>query len=213
VASIASPSSIADSLRTERLVLRRWSAADVEHLARWAQDPQATRYVLRRPLEDAEVEENHERSLQAWRALGFGKRAVLAADSGRWLGFTELSYVSPGKGCRADDVEIGYFLLPSAWGRGVATEAAVAARDEAFRRVGVTELFGRFRIEHTASARVLEKAGFSFLRRHRFPDGNVVDVTRLTLDRWQALIEAGGPIPQDARSSRRPAVPSRDVWL
>ena len=89
--------------------------------------------------------EHHARSLEEWQLHGFGKRAVLEALTGDWLGFVELSLVGPGKGCREDDVEIGYFIVPQRWGEGLATEAAVAVRDEAFGRVGLYELIGRSR--------------------------------------------------------------------
>ena len=59
--------------------------------------------------------------------------------------------------------ELEYLLLPFAWRRGIATEAAAAARDDAFGRGGVSELLGRFGIENARSRRVLEELGFSFI--------------------------------------------------
>jgi RimJ/RimL family protein N-acetyltransferase len=174
-------------LHTRRLVLTRWNEDDLEHFVSWSADAEATRFVLREPLERAQLERLHERSLNAWRRLGIGKHSIRAVRSGRWLGFVDVCYVGPGKGCRADDVEIEYFLLPFAWGKGIATEAARAARDDAFGRGGVTELLGRFRIENAQSARVLEKLGFSFIRTHRFRDGALVNVTRLTREEWRGL--------------------------
>ena len=59
---------------------------------------------------------------------------MIDAETEQWLGFVELSLVGPRKGSRDDDIEIGYFVEPSRWGEGIATEAATAARDEAFDR-------------------------------------------------------------------------------
>ena len=199
------------TLWTPRLVLRPWDEEDRDRFASWSRDLDATRYVLRGPLTDDEVDRHHVQTLSQWRVLGFGARAILGADSGRWLGFVDVSHVGPGKGCRADDLEIGYFLLPSAWGRGLATEAALAVRDDTFGRVGALEVFGRYRVENGQSGRVLEKVGFSYVRLHRFPDGNVVCVTRLTRASWQALVAATEP--QNEGSSLRPPVPNREAWL
>ena len=76
--------------------------------------------------------EQLEHSLAEWELYGFGKRAIIEAETDRWLGFVELSLVGPGKGSRDDDVEIGYFVRPDRWRQGIATEAAMASRDEAF---------------------------------------------------------------------------------
>jgi RimJ/RimL family protein N-acetyltransferase len=200
------------TLHTERLVLAPWSDDDFDDFTAWSADRKATRYVLRRPLTAQELEHAHECALSDWRRLGIGKRSVRAARTGRWLGFVDVCFVGPGKGCRADDIEIEYFLLPFAWGRGLATEAAAAARDDAFGRGGVSELLGRFRIENVQSGRVLEKLGFSFIRRHKFPDGAVVDVTRLTRYEWQRRIaHPGDPSNGGCRPPRQ--APTQVSWL
>jgi len=208
----AAPTPVPGALRTARLLLRPWTEADREPFARWSHDAEATRYVLRGPLEEAEIDEHHGRSLEQWRTLDFGARSILDAETERWLGFVDVSPVGPGKGCRVDDIELGYFLLPFAWGRGIATEAAVAARDDAFARTGVPELLGRFRVENAASGRVLEKAGFTFVRRHTFPDGNVAHVTRLTRREWAALVGAGEAMPQSEGYRRASALPTHQLW-
>lgn len=199
-------------LLTPRLVLAPWCDDDFDEFVSWAADPDATRFVLRSMLSPAELELQHERSLACWGRLGIGKRSVRAARSGRWLGFVDVCFVGPGKGCRADDIELEYFLLPFAWGRGIATEAAAAARDDAFDRGGVPELLGRFRIENARSGRVLQKLGFSFVRPHRYQDGVVVHVTRLTRYEWQRrLADPGDPSNGGCRPSG--PLPTDTWWL
>lgn len=200
------------TLRTERLVLAPWSDDDFDDFVAWSADPDATRYVLRRPLSGAELRNAHERSLADWGRLGIGKRSVRSARTGRWLGFADVCFVGPGKGCRADDIEIEYFLLPFAWGRGIATEAAAAIRDDAFGRGGVPELLGRFRVENERSGRVLEKLGFSLVRRHRFADGVVVHVTRLSRYEWQRRIADPGDPSNGGGRPPGPA-PTETSWL
>jgi RimJ/RimL family protein N-acetyltransferase len=46
-----------------------------------------------------------------------------------------------------------------AWNEGIATEAAAAARDLAFRRFGLTRLVAIIHPDHFASRRVAEKIG------------------------------------------------------
>ena len=111
---------------------------------------------------------------------------MIEAETDQWLGFVELSQVGPNKGSRDEDIELGYFVEPSRWGEGIATEARIAARDEAFDRCGVDELIGRCRVENAASARVLAKVGFRRLRLFELDDGIVVEIHRIQRANWTA---------------------------
>ena len=171
-------------IETARLRLEPWDDSHFERFARFMRDPDVTRYIRSEPLDLDRAIEQHERSLEEWALLGFGKRAVIEAETDQWLGFVELSHVGPRKGSRDDDVELGYFVEPSRWGEGIATEAAIATRDEAFDRCGVNELIGRCRVENVASARVLAKAGFRRLRLFELDDGIVVEIHRIQRAHW-----------------------------
>lgn len=59
-----------------------------------------------------------------------------------------------------DELEIGYWLNPAAWGRGYATEAGQAMVDIARHSVGAPRLLGRHMVDNPASGRVLRKLGF-----------------------------------------------------
>ena len=173
-------------IETARLRLEPWDDSHFERFARFMQDPAVIRYIRAKPLDRHGALEQQERSLEEWETYGFGKRAIIEAGSGRWLGFVELSLVGPGKGSRDDDVEIGYFVSPDHWGQGIATEAALATRDEAFDRCGLEELIGRCRVENVASARVLAKVGFERLRLFELDGGIMVEIHRLQRAEWRA---------------------------
>ncbi len=175
-------------IETARLRLEPWADAHFEPFARLLRDPAAIRYIRAAPLPSAVARRQHQRSLDEWVANGFGKRAVIESATDEWIGFVELSRVGPGKGCRDEDVELGYFIAPARWKEGFATEAATASRDEAFGHE-LDELFGRCRVENLASALVLQKLGFAPIRHFRFPDGNLVEIHRLPHADW-----AGGKV-------------------
>ena len=172
------------ALETARLRLEPWDDAHFERFARFMRNLDVIRYVRREPLDRARALELHERSLVDWDAYGFGRRAIVERETDRWLGFVELSLVGPGKGSRDDDVEIGYFVEPSRWGEGIATEASMELRDEAFGRCGLSHLVGRCRVENIASARVLAKMGFRRLRLFELDDGIVVEIHHLRRE-WE----------------------------
>jgi len=62
-------------------------------------------------------------------------------------------------GLDPSDVELGYRLLPSAWGRGLATEGARLLVRRAFADLGVHRVVATTMAVNVASRRVLEKAG------------------------------------------------------
>ena len=57
------------------------------------------------------------------------------------------------------EVEIGYRLHPDYWHRGLATEAARAVRDHAFRDLKLPRVISLIHPENVASRRVAEKNG------------------------------------------------------
>jgi RimJ/RimL family protein N-acetyltransferase len=175
------------TLETARLRLEPWDDSHFERFAAFMRIPEVIRYIRRQPLDHEVAVEHHERSLLEWDQHGFGKRAIIERETDRWLGFAELNLVGPGKGSRDDDVEIGYFIEPARWGEGIATEAALELRDEAFGRCGLSELIGRCRVENVASARVLAKVGFSRLRPFEFDDGIVVEIHHLQREQWEGV--------------------------
>lgn len=73
---------------------------------------------------------------------------------------------------RQDDVyrrsaEIGYWLALPFWGQGIATRAVRALSDWAFANLDLVRLYAGVFETNPASARVLEKAGFTLEARHR----------------------------------------------
>lgn len=74
--------------------------------------------------------------------------------------------------------EVGYLIDPAVWGRGYATDAVREVVDLAFDELRLARLTARVYETNPASARVLEKVGFTEegrLRRHVLVDGDRVD--------------------------------------
>lgn len=74
--------------------------------------------------------------------------------------------------------EIGYWLAQSYWGQGVMTDAVRAFVRYAFAELGVLRLTAHVLAFNIASARVLEKNGFTLegcLRQHFLKDGQLID--------------------------------------
>jgi len=66
---------------------------------------------------------------------------------------------------RVDRGELGYWLAPSLWGKGLMTEVASAVVRFGFDTIGLHKVSTRCFVDNPASRRVIEKAGFRFVGR------------------------------------------------
>ena len=74
--------------------------------------------------------------------------------------------------------ELGYWLSPTFWGRGIMTEAVIAVTSLAHDHHGLKRVYALPFDANVASIRVLQKAGFDLegrLRCSAFKDGRFVD--------------------------------------
>jgi RimJ/RimL family protein N-acetyltransferase len=120
-------------------------------------DPQVMRFgdgVQTKEWVDAWLRTCFERYYQTW---GFGPYAVVERQRQAVIGYCGLFFFPDING--QPEVEIGYRLERSAWGRGYATEAARAVRDFAFGDLGMQRLIAIIDPSNTASIRVAEKIG------------------------------------------------------
>lgn len=151
-------------------------------MARINREPEVGRF-LNRPLDDAAVAGFFAVMTDHWRRHGFGPWAVESTEpgsQGEFLGFAGLAHVPPFLAAAGDAPELGWRLDPAVWGRGLATEAAFAARDDAFGRLGLAEVISVIHPDNVRSQRVATKLGMDRWRVIENPVlGRQVDVWRL----------------------------------
>jgi [ribosomal protein S5]-alanine N-acetyltransferase len=147
-------------LETLRLELRDFVPADLEDLCRLDGDPRVMKYIANgRPAARAVVAQALERIIRypaLYPDLGIWRAS--RRDSGAFIGWFCLKYAG-----KSPDVEVGYRLLPGAWGRGFATEGARALVDYGFDDLGLCRIIGVTHPGNEASQRVLMKAGLADL--------------------------------------------------
>ncbi|PZS35903.1 MAG: GNAT family N-acetyltransferase [Pseudonocardiales bacterium] len=150
-------------LETDRLILRKFTTADLEHLVELDRDPEVTTFLtggVATPRKQVENEVLPRILAEYARAPGWGRWAAIEKSSGAFLGWFSLD---PPKDERAG-LELGYRLRKAAWGKGYATEGSRALVDRAFSDPPVQRVFAETMAVNLASRRVLEKAGLRYLR-------------------------------------------------
>jgi RimJ/RimL family protein N-acetyltransferase len=159
-----------NTLTTQRLTLVPWQHRHLGELRALAFDERVVRFVGdRRPWSDALTVARHEAALDHWSRHGFGWRAVLDKETADFVGLGALTRREPDEfGLGSSAIELGWWVVPAAWGRGVATEIAHAVRAEAFLDHDAPYVVTRHQEGNAASARIIAKLGL--VRHHSVED-------------------------------------------
>jgi len=75
--------------------------------------------------------------------------------------------------------ELGFWLLPEHWGQGIMARVLPVVIDRAFRELGLHRMVAEVETENAASARVLQRAGFTregVLHDHEWKNGRWVSL-------------------------------------
>ena len=151
-------------METERLVLRRFTGDDIDHLVELDSDPEVMRFINGgRPTPRDEIENDVLPGFLGYyeRYAGYGFWAAVERSTGRFIGWF---HFRPAKEAPPDEVELGYRLRRSAWHKGFATEGSRALIDNGFAELGVQRVVAFTMVVNVASRRVMEKAGLRFVR-------------------------------------------------
>jgi RimJ/RimL family protein N-acetyltransferase len=143
-------------LRVDELLARPPSDEDVDVLAPVFRDPEVGGEAGMPPWDAETLRMVLHTQLPEMVARGLMcPYLIVEAESGQALGGINLHHFDPLR----DTVEVGYWLLSEARGRGVATRCVRAAAEHAFAN-GISRIEAHVRVGNVASERVLERAGF-----------------------------------------------------
>ena len=189
-------------LETDRLVLRRFTAADADNLADLDADPDVMRFITGGiPTSREEIQNEVLPAFLAYyqRYEGYGFWAAIEKATGEFLGWF---HFRPRPDAAPGEVELGYRLRKSAWGQGYATEGSRALIRRGFTESGVQRVTAEAMAVNRASRRVMEKAGLKLVRTFHQPwpfpiDGDESGDVEYALDKtgWQQDIAAGSRPP------------------
>ena len=152
-------------MNSPRISLRPFEVSDLDEMQAVMGNPDVMRFSISGPKSKTETEDFIERCRALYDEFGFGLLAVVYKEENRVIGYCGL--------LRQEidgrmELEIGYRLHPSYWGRGIATEAAVMIRDWAFANLDREKLISISEPENAASIAVAKKVGMNFEREFLF---------------------------------------------
>jgi RimJ/RimL family protein N-acetyltransferase len=144
-------------LQTERLLIRQMRREDAEALYEMDADPATWEFIgVQPPVSLAWTRERIQRQARHHEVHGFAMWTVIERVHGRAVGECGLQLLEEGP-----EVELGYKLVGSARGRGIATEAAGACLEAGFEQLGLERIVAVAWPDNVASRRVMEKVGMT----------------------------------------------------
>ena len=142
-------------LETNRLAIYHLCADDLVDLHRMDTDLSVRRYIDGKASSWEKTKEYLSENIISYRENGYGRYAIRDRFTNEFLGIC-------GFLCENYGVDFGYRFLPSSWGKGIATEAALAVLKKGIPNHLREKVVGIVLPENKASKTVLTKVGFKW---------------------------------------------------
>ena len=148
------------TLKTKRLILRPWREEDLEPFALLNADPRVMEYFPAM-LSRSESDQLAHRIKNKMDENGWGMWAISVPGIAEFIGFIGLnsenqaSFPAP----FTPATEIGWRIAFEYWGKGYATEGAIAALAYGFETLNLNEIVSFTAVQNMRSRRIMEKIG------------------------------------------------------
>ncbi|HEY9897042.1 MAG TPA: GNAT family N-acetyltransferase [Candidatus Sericytochromatia bacterium] len=145
-------------IATDRLFLREWLSEDFRYFKPIATNPQVMQYIGTGELwSDERINQFINNHIARYKKYKFCFWALVHQSTQTLIGICGLSLLN-----EPDEVEIGWWLTPDYWGKGLATEAAQAVMSYGFERLTLPKIISIAQPVNQRSIRVMEKLGMHF---------------------------------------------------
>ncbi len=181
-------------LNTERLILRPWREEDLEPFAKMNADPRVMEF-----FPSTLSKEESDRIARDMKAkieeCGWGWWAVSLSATGEFIGFIGLRALekSTFSAPFTPAVEVGWRLAHPHWGKGYATEGALACLKFGFESLNLPEIVAYTSLQNERSVAVMKKIGMhrnpaEDFDHPRIPEGQKMrrhQLYRLSREEWE----------------------------
>ena len=147
-------------LKTDRLLLRELKLSDVEAFFAMDNNPNVHNYLWNKPVQKIEeIIEIIQSVRQQYVDNGIGRFAMISKETNEFIGWAGLKYNTEAVNHKVNFYDIGYRLDEKFWGKGYASEAAVAWLNYSFETMKIKTMEAAAHTDNIASNRILQKIG------------------------------------------------------
>jgi ribosomal-protein-alanine N-acetyltransferase len=175
-------------VETDRLIIRELTPEDADGIFELDSDPEVHLYLGNNPIGTVEqAAEAIQFIRQQYINNGIGRWAVIEKSTNKFIGWTGLKLMKETVNNHNNYYDLGYRLIKKYWGKGYATETAIASLAYGFNELKLSEIFAMADVQNIGSDSVLKKAGLKFIE--TFYDDNILhNWYRITHEEWNNKI-------------------------
>lgn len=146
-------------IETKRLILRPITKNDTQDLFELDSNPEVHKYLGNKPVKTIEESEAIiTKILDQYKIYGIGRLAVIDKVTNAFLGWSGLKYEQQLRK-EFNYYDIGYRFKQQYWGKGYATESALASLEYGFKDLKLDEICAAADYNNLASNHILKKIG------------------------------------------------------
>lgn len=150
-------------IETERLIIRDLEAFDAKGIFELDSDPKVHEFLGKNPIKTIKEAEGVINGIrQHYVENGIGRWAIVDKKTNDFIGWTGLKYEQNLRK-NFSYYDLGFRLRSKYWGKGIATEAAIACLNYGFDTLNLNEICAAVNIDNLASNKILQKIGLRFI--------------------------------------------------
>jgi len=171
-------------IETERLIFRDIIEDDYLGLFELDSDPEVHKYLGNNPVINIQQSKDVVKFIQnQYKKNKIGRWAIIEKSSNEFIGWGGLKY-EEGLVPNFNYYDLGYRLIKKYWGKGYATENAIASLKYGFETKKLNEIFAAAHIDNFASNNVIQKVGLEKLKTFDL-DGELHNWYRISKKDWE----------------------------
>lgn len=153
-------------IETERFILREILLTDIDGMFELDSDPDVHKYLGNQPVTEKEQLVNVINFIrQQYLDNGIGRWAIIDKKTKDFIGWTGLKFVSDLTNNHKNYYDLGYRLIKKYWGKGIASETAIAMLKYAFEHLQAEEVYAMADCNNDGSNKVLKKVGLNCIEK------------------------------------------------
>lgn len=146
-------------IETKRLILRPITEADTQDFFEMDSNPKVHRFLGNKPVKTLKESEHIIHNiLRQYKTNGIGRLALIEKSTNMFIGWSGLKYEENLRK-EFNYYDLGYRLKEEFWGKGYATEAAIASLKYGFNNLKLKEICAAADFHNVASNTILKKVG------------------------------------------------------
>jgi ribosomal-protein-alanine N-acetyltransferase len=160
-----------EPIKTERLILRELLLSDADGMFELDSNPNVHLFLGNKPVKNMDESVSQIKNIQQqYQKFGTGRCAVILKETGEFIGWSGIKFITNEINNHKDFYEIGYRFIEKHWGKGYATEAGKAFIDYAFNIMKVDAIYAYADAGNENSRKILEKLGLLYVNSFEYEE-------------------------------------------